>query len=123
VDAVIISNTTLSRPPLRSRHAGEQGGLSGKPLFALSTRQLAKFHQLSGGRVPLIGAGGIEDAETAWTKILAGASLLQVYSALVYQGPALVPMILDGLARKLRENHLISLSEAVGLKSADYAQG
>jgi len=122
VDAVIISNTTLSRPPLRSRHAGEQGGLSGKPLFALSTRQLAKFHQLSGGRVPLIGAGGIEDAETAWTKILAGASLLQVYSALVYKGPGLVSTIRDGLVRKLREHHLISITEAVGLKSAELAQ-
>lgn len=122
VDAVIISNTTLSRPSLRSRHAGEQGGLSGKPLFRLSTRQLARFHQLSGGRVPLIGVGGISDAETAWQKVLAGASLLQVYSALVYQGPGLVTDILDGLARKLREHHLISLSEAVGLKSAELAR-
>lgn len=122
VDAVIISNTTLTRPALRSRHAGEQGGLSGKPLFDLSTRQLARFHQLSGGRIPLIGVGGISDAATAWTKILAGASLLQVYSALVYQGPALVPGILDGLARKLREHHLMALPEAVGLKSAELAQ-
>jgi dihydroorotate dehydrogenase len=123
VDAVIISNTTLARPTLKSRHAGEQGGLSGKPLFHLSTRQLARFHQLSGGRVPLIGAGGISDADTAWAKIEAGASLIQLYSALVYQGPELVEGILAGLAAKLREHHLINLGEAVGLKSAEWAQG
>jgi dihydroorotate dehydrogenase len=122
VDGVIISNTTLSRPDLKSRHRHEQGGLSGQPLFALSTRQLAKFHQLSGGRIPLVGAGGISDADTAWLKIVAGASLLQIYSALVYQGPQLVGDILDGLARKLREHHLINISEAVGLRSAELAQ-
>ena len=121
VDAVIISNTTLSRPPLHSRHKGEAGGLSGKPLFALSTRQLARFHQLSGGKLPLVGVGGISDAETAWMKIMAGASLLQVYSALVYKGPDLVQEILEGLARRLRERHLVSLSEAVGLQSAEIA--
>ena len=121
VDAVIISNTTLSRPPLQSRHKGEQGGLSGKPLFALSTRQLARFHQMTGGRVPLVGVGGIADADTAWTKIVAGASLLQVYSALVYRGPGLVADILDGLARRLREHHLMNISEAVGLQSAGLA--
>ena len=122
VDAVIISNTTLSRPELHSRHSGEQGGLSGKPLFALSTRQLAKFHQLSGGRVPLIGVGGISDAETAWEKVLAGASLIQLYSALVYKGPELLPDILAGLASRLRESHLINISEAVGLQSAEWAR-
>lgn len=123
VDAVIISNTTLSRPALLSRHAREQGGLSGKPLFHLSTRQLARFHQLSGGRVPLIGAGGISDAETAWAKIEAGASLIQLYSALVYKGPDLVEDILSGIAARLRAHHLINLGEAVGMKSAEWAQG
>ncbi|MBL8790856.1 MAG: quinone-dependent dihydroorotate dehydrogenase [Rhizobiales bacterium] len=121
VDAVIISNTTISRPPLRSRARDEKGGLSGRPLFGLSTRQLAKFHQLSGGKLPLVGVGGISDAETAWTKIMAGASLLQVYSALVFKGPDLVQDILDGIARKLREHHLVSLSEAVGLQSSEIA--
>jgi dihydroorotate dehydrogenase len=106
-----------------SRHAKEQGGLSGKPLFELSTRQLALFHQMSGGRIRLIGAGGISDVETAWTKILAGASLLQLYSALVYQGPQLVTQILEGIAQKLRENHLINISEAVGLQSQQLARG
>ena len=123
VDGVIISNTTLTRPNLASRHGKEPGGLSGKPLFALSTRQLAKFHQLSGGRIPLVGVGGISDVETAWHKIIAGASLIQLYSALVFQGPELLGEILDGLALKLREHHLINISEAVGLKSAELAQG
>ncbi len=118
---MIISNTTVSRPPLASRHKGEAGGLSGKPLFALSTRQLAKFHQYSGGKLPLVGVGGISDAETAWLKIMAGASLLQIYSALVYKGPELVQEILEGLASRLRERHLVSLSEAVGLQSAEIA--
>ncbi len=123
VDGVIISNTTLTRPDLVSRRASEQGGLSGQPLFSLSTRQLARFHQMTAGRIPLVGAGGISDVETAWTKILAGASLLQLYTALVYQGPGLVPRILDGLAEKLRERHLINISEAVGLKSAELSRG
>jgi dihydroorotate dehydrogenase len=122
VDGVIISNTTLQRPDLASRHRHEQGGLSGLPLFALSTRQLAKFHQLSNGRVPLVGVGGISDVETAWSKIVAGASLIQLYSTLVYHGPQQVNLILEGLAQKLRDHHLINISEAVGLKSAEWAQ-
>jgi dihydroorotate dehydrogenase len=97
VDGVIISNTTLSRPALRSHHAGETGGLSGKPLFALSTRQLAKFYLLTKGTIPLIGVGGVSDGATALAKIEAGASLLQVYSALVYKGPGLIRDILRTL--------------------------
>ena len=97
VDGVIISNTTLSRPPLKSIHASETGGLSGKPLFELSTQCLAQFHQMSGGKIPLIGVGGISDAETALAKFKAGASLIQLYSALVYKGPSLVREICDGV--------------------------
>ncbi len=97
VDGVIISNTTLSRPPLKSIHASETGGLSGKPLFELSTQCLAQFHQMSGGKIPLIGVGGISDAETALAKFKAGASLIQLYSALVYKGPSLVREICDGI--------------------------
>lgn len=99
VDGVIISNTTITRPQLRSSHAGETGGLSGRPLFHLSTQQLAKFYLLSQGQIPLIGVGGIEDGHTALQKIEAGASLLQVYSALVYRGPALIADILQSLTR------------------------
>ena len=97
VDGVIISNTTLSRPSLKSIHASETGGLSGKPLFELSTRCLAQFHQMSGGKIPLIGVGGISDAETALAKFKAGASLIQLYSALIYKGPSLVREICDGI--------------------------
>ena len=104
VDGLIISNTTVSRPALRSRHASEQGGLSGKPLFAMSTRVLAQAWLATEGKLPLIGAGGIRDAETAWAKLTAGASLLQLYSALVYRGPALVEEILSGLKRKLADS-------------------
>ena len=98
VDGVIISNTTLSRPPLSSAYGGESGGLSGRPLFMLSTRQLARFYLFTQGRIPLIGVGGIEDGETALAKIRAGASLLQVYSALVYRGPDLIADCLRTLA-------------------------
>jgi dihydroorotate dehydrogenase len=109
-----MSNTTIARPPLRSSHAKEQGGLSGKPLFKLSTLQLARLRLLTKGTIPLIGIGGIEDAETAWTKITAGASLLQLYSALVYKGPALVPEILDGLVRIAVGKGFATVAEAVG---------
>jgi dihydroorotate dehydrogenase len=97
VDGVVISNTTLTRPNLISPFASESGGLSGKPLFDLSTQKLRLFHQMTSGRIPLIAAGGISDLTTARTKLEAGASLLQVYSALVYRGPALVREILTGL--------------------------
>ena len=121
VDGVIISNTTLSRPNLHSRHAGETGGLSGAPLFDLSTRQLARFYLLTKGRLPIIGVGGISNADHAWSKICAGASLLQLYSALVFQGPGLVQEILSGLARKLALKNLAALSEAVGSSAEQMA--
>ncbi|MFO0990590.1 MAG: quinone-dependent dihydroorotate dehydrogenase [Hyphomicrobiales bacterium] len=117
VDGVIISNTTINRPRLRSVHASETGGLSGRPLFALATRQLARFYLLTGGKLPLIGVGGIEDAETAWTKIRAGASLLQLYSALVYKGPALIEEILAGLSEKLAVAGYGVVEEAVGCEA------
>ena len=101
VDGIIAANTTIRRDGLTSKLKSEAGGLSGKPLFALSTQMLARLYLLTGGAIPLIGAGGISDAETAWTKLKAGASLLQLYSALVYQGPALVSGILDGLGQRL----------------------
>jgi len=114
VDAVIVSNTTISRPVLISAHASQMGGLSGKPLFDLSTRQLALFHKMTSGKIPLIGVGGISDVETAWAKIRAGASLIQLYSALVYHGPSLVSDICAGLERKLAANGFTNLSEAIG---------
>ncbi len=114
VDGLIVSNTTLSRPPLASPHRDEAGGLSGSPLFQLSTRVLARVYLLSEGRIPLVGAGGVSDAETAWLKIRAGASLVQLYSALIYRGPKLVGEILDGLTKRLKARRLASLAQAVG---------
>jgi dihydroorotate dehydrogenase len=120
LDGLIISNTTLSRPALKSRHAGEAGGLSGRPLFERSTRILARMHRLTQGRLPLIGVGGIASADDAWRKITAGASLLQLYSALVYQGPELVHAINRGLAERLDRHRLPHLAAAVGTGVGDW---
>lgn len=101
VDGIIISNTTVRRDGVRSRLKAEQGGLSGRPLFGLSTLVLARIFLLTDGRIPLVGVGGIHDAQTAWVKLCAGASLLQVYSALVYRGPALVTEVIEGIRERL----------------------
>ena len=114
IDGIIVSNTTVSRPPLKSRHAGETGGLSGRPLFDLSTRALAETWRLVGNRIPLIGVGGIDSADAAWAKITAGASLLQLYTALAFEGPDLVTAILRGLSQRLDQHKLPSLAHAVG---------
>jgi dihydroorotate dehydrogenase len=114
VDGVIISNTTVSRSLLNSVHAKESGGLSGRPLFDLSTRQLARFYLYTDGKIPLIGVGGICDAETAWTKITAGASLVQLYSALVYEGPGLAKRIVRGIGTMLRTRNIKSVSSVMG---------
>jgi dihydroorotate dehydrogenase len=115
VDGVIISNTTLSREGLASHYATEAGGLSGRPLRHLATRQLAKFRILTKGAVALIGVGGVEDATSAFEKIRAGASLIQLYSALVYGGPGLVQNILDGLSAEIRMRGLSGISHACGI--------
>lgn len=115
VDALIVSNTTLARPThLVSRNAGEGGGLSGRPAFRRTTWMLAQARLRVGTRLPLIGVGGIDGPEAAWTKIRAGASLVQLYSALVYEGPGLVRRITDGLADRLSAGGYTALAEAVG---------
>jgi dihydroorotate dehydrogenase len=114
IDALIVSNTTISRPALRSPHAGESGGLSGEPLRDLALQRLRDFRKASGGMIPLIGVGGIASADDAWARIRAGASLVQVYSALVYEGPGLVRRIVQGLADRIRAEGLGSIAEAVG---------
>lgn len=115
VDGLIISNTTISRSQnLLSGHQGEKGGLSGKPLFAASTEVLRDVYRISKGKIPLVGSGGIASAEDAYTKIKAGASLVQLYTALVYQGFELVRDINEGLAKLLERDGLKSISEAVG---------
>jgi dihydroorotate dehydrogenase len=121
VDGVIISNTTLSRQGLRSQFAKETGGLSGKPLRDLSTRQLAKFYLLTKGAIPLIGVGGIDNAETAFEKFCAGASLIQLYSALVYAGPSLVGKILDGLKQNIQSRGFSNITQVGGIDAAALA--
>ena len=114
LDALIVSNTTVTRPTLRSRHAGESGGLSGAPLRDLAQQRLRDFRVASGGAIPLIGVGGIASAEDAYARIRAGASLVQVYSALVYQGPGLAAQINRGLKALLKRDGFATLAEAVG---------
>ena len=114
VDAIIATNTTLSREGLKSSHAAENGGLSGAPLFEKSTRVLAQLSKEIDGRLPLIGVGGIDSAETAYAKILAGASAVQLYSALVYQGFSLAGDIARGLDMLLERDGFAHISEAIG---------
>ena len=118
IDALIVSNTTISRPMLRSRHAGETGGLSGRPLKALALEQLRNFRAASGGQIPLIAAGGIGDAHDAWERITAGASLVQLYSAMVYEGPGIAKRIAEGLGALLGLSQMAHISEAVGSDAA-----
>ncbi|MSP50730.1 MAG: quinone-dependent dihydroorotate dehydrogenase [Alphaproteobacteria bacterium] len=115
LDGLIVSNTTLARPPaLRSEHRGETGGLSGRPLRDLALAALADFRRLTRGRLPLIGVGGIASGADAYARIRAGASLIQVYTALVYQGPGMVPRLLDDLEALLYRDGFATLAEAVG---------
>ncbi|MBW4974756.1 quinone-dependent dihydroorotate dehydrogenase [Roseovarius mucosus] len=114
LNGIIATNTTLGREGLMSAAKGEAGGLSGQPLFEKSTRVLARLSQLTGGEMPLIGVGGIASAEQAYAKIRAGASAVQLYSALVYQGMSLVAEIARGLERLLQRDGFGSVAEAVG---------
>ena len=114
VDALIVANTTVSRPSLRSHHANEAGGLSGTSLNPLALDQLRRFRAIVSSELPLIAAGGIASADDAWARIRAGAHLVQLYSALVYEGPGLARRIATGLADRLEQEGMSSISEAVG---------
>ncbi|MEW6255895.1 MAG: quinone-dependent dihydroorotate dehydrogenase [Pseudomonadota bacterium] len=115
VDGIILGNTTISRPSgLRSSHRDEAGGLSGRPLFALSTERLKALYRLIGGRIPLVGCGGVASGADAYEKVRAGAHLVQLYSALVFHGPGLVRDIKRDLAARLKSDGFRTLSEAVG---------
>jgi dihydroorotate dehydrogenase len=114
IDGLIVSNTTIGRPPLRSAHAGEAGGLSGAPLHDLALERLRDFRVATGGALPLIAAGGIATAEQAWARIRAGASLVQLYSALVYEGPGLARRIAAGLPALMARDGFATVGEAVG---------
>ncbi len=120
IDGIIATNTTVSRDNLRTSRArveacGE-GGLSGKPLATRSTKMIAELYELTNGRIPLIGVGGIFTAEDAWEKICAGASLVQLYTGFIYQGPGVVRQINQGLVRILEREGFDKIDKAVGCK-------
>ena len=120
LDAIIATNTTLSREGLASAHAAQAGGLSGAPLFEKSTRILAQVSQLTQGRLPLVGVGGIDSAETAYAKIKAGASAVQLYSALSYQGLSLAARIARGIDALLARDGHANVAQAVGTGRGDW---
>jgi dihydroorotate dehydrogenase len=114
IDALIVANTTISRPMLTSRHRDETGGLSGAPLKALALQRLRDFRCATGGELPLIAAGGIASGADAFDRIRAGASLVQLYSALVYKGPGLAGEIIRDLKRLLARDGFARLTDAIG---------
>ena len=118
-----LGNTTITRPPTlrEAKTAQETGGLSGKPLFELSTKMLGAAYLRVEGRFPLIGAGGIDGPDSAFAKMEAGASLIQLYSSMVFKGAGLPGEILRGLTAKLDEQNLSSIKDVVGRRARDWA--
>ncbi len=115
ISGLIVSNTTLARPDtLQSKHAGEKGGLSGAPLLDPSTALLKRFRQAAGPDLPIIGVGGVDGPEAAYAKIRAGANAMQLYTALIYQGPGLALRIREGLADLMKADGFERLADAVG---------
>jgi dihydroorotate dehydrogenase len=115
IDGLIVSNTTIARPDVvTGRDRDQAGGLSGTPLFLRATEQLGRFFRLTGGRLPLVGVGGITTGADAYAKIRAGAAALQLYTALIYQGPGVVARVLEDLDRLLAEDGYTRISEAIG---------
>ena len=112
--ALIVSNTTIARPALKSSHRDEAGGLSGAPLRDVAQQRVRDFRKATGGAIPLVGVGGIASADDAWARIRAGASLVQLYSALVYEGPGLVRRMVSGIERLMKRDGFASIAEAVG---------
>ena len=120
IDGIIVANTTIARPrSLRDRAAREEGGLSGRPLFALSTRMLAETFLRAEGAFPLIGVGGIDSADAAWQKLRAGAALVQLYTALIYKGFSLVAAIKRGLVQRLEREKIGKITDVVGSDARD----
>ena len=125
IDGIIATNTTISRSNLVT--SGQQvasigdGGLSGRPLRSVSTQIIAQLYRLTGGRVPIMGVGGVSTADDAWEKITAGASLLQLYTGLIYEGPGIARRINRGLARILAEKGLTHLDQAIGSRADELA--
>jgi dihydroorotate dehydrogenase len=120
IDGIVATNTTLERKGLKSASSSEKGGLSGAPLFEKSTRVLARLSHLTDGKIPLIGVGGIGSAQDAYAKICAGATAVQLYSALVYQGLSLIADINRGLLDLLDRDGHATITDAIGTKRADW---
>jgi dihydroorotate dehydrogenase len=121
VDGIAVSNTTLARTGLTDANRNEAGGMSGRPLFHRATVMLAKVYQATRGQVPLIGIGGIDSGEAALAKIEAGASLVQLYTGLIYEGPGLIQRIKDHLAKACRDQGIADLSQIRGTKATEWA--
>jgi dihydroorotate dehydrogenase len=123
IDGIVVSNTTLAREGLSDRaFAKEAGGLSGRPLFTRATRMLARVYQLTQGKLPLVGVGGIDSGETALAKIEAGASLLQLYTGLVFEGPALISRIKQTLIAAIEREGCDGLGPLIGRRAAEWAE-
>ncbi|MGI9399806.1 MAG: quinone-dependent dihydroorotate dehydrogenase [Rhizobiaceae bacterium] len=123
LDGLIVSNTTISRSGVDSdRQQSEAGGLSGKPLFERSTIILARMRQLLGEKMPIIGVGGIDSVETAWSKLEAGANLLQLYTGMIYQGPCIASQINKGLLQRLRAGKIDHIQKICGRATNDWAK-
>jgi dihydroorotate dehydrogenase len=118
VDGLILANTTVKRPDLKSRrHTKELGGLSGRPLFEITTAMLARARQLAGPELVLVGAGGVDGAGAAWSKIAAGADLVQLYTALIYEGPSLPKRIAAELVKRLEERNIKAITDVRGIET------
>jgi dihydroorotate dehydrogenase len=122
VDGIAVSNTTISRAGLADPAAREAGGLSGRPLFHRSTAMLARVHRATGGTIPLIGIGGIDSGAAALAKIRAGATLIQLYTGLIYQGPGLIARIKAHLEQAVRSAKVSAMSDLIGLDAETWAQ-
>jgi dihydroorotate dehydrogenase len=123
VDGIVVSNTTLSRHGLKdASFATETGGLSGRPLFARATRMLARVYQLSEGKLPLIGVGGIDSGAAALAKIKAGASLLQLYTGLVFEGLKLIGSVKQALVEAMKDAKAESLAPLIGRDADQWAE-
>ena len=121
VDGLIISNTTIGRPPLKNQQYQQLGGLSGRPLLELSTAMLARVRTLVGDRLVLIGVGGVDGADAAWAKIAAGADLIQLYTGMIYNGPSLPERIKAGLIDRLEGRNFSHISQARGIEIARWS--
>ena len=122
VDGLIIANTTVTRPPLKTRRHGEElGGLSGRPLFEISTAMIARAREIAGPEMVLVGAGGVDGAAAAWSKIAAGADLVQLYTGLIYEGPSLPRRIVAELLKRLEERNFRTIREVRGIETARWS--